>query len=61
MAWFSRNKEHERFYLLAGMGGRALRRKHRAILMWALAAGITVGMVVGSLLIWLNGRVPAGH
>jgi len=32
------NKEHERYYLLPGMGGPAARRKHRNFLKWSVVA-----------------------
>ncbi len=46
---FERNKEHRRFYLLPGMGGRALRRKHRRFLGWSIA----IGLVVSGVLAWI--------
>jgi hypothetical protein len=54
MSWFSRDKERERFYLLPGMGGRALRRKRKVILQWSLAAGAFASLVVAYLLYWLS-------
>jgi hypothetical protein len=50
----SRNKETQRFYLFAGMGGSAARRKHRRILWWSIAAGILVSAVVAGVIIWIN-------
>ena len=50
MFWSPKNKEKERYYLLPGMGGRALRRKNRTILHWALAAGVVVSLLVAGLL-----------
>jgi hypothetical protein len=49
MLWFQRDKEKHRFYLLPGMGGRALRRKHRRFLGWSIA----IGLVVSGVLAWL--------
>ena len=46
----ARNKERERFYLLPGMGGRALRRKRKLILRWSIAAGLFVSALVACLL-----------
>ena len=46
----ARNKERERFYLLPGMGGRALRRKQIVILRWTIAAGLFVSGMVACLL-----------
>jgi hypothetical protein len=46
----ARNKERERFYLLPGMGGRALKRKRKLMLQWSIAAGLLVSGIVASLL-----------
>ena len=40
MAVFGKKKERERYYLLAGMGGRAARRKHMIFLQWSIVVGI---------------------
>jgi hypothetical protein len=48
------NKERERFYLLPGMGGRALRRKRKIILIWSIIAGIIVSGVLGLILYLLS-------
>ena len=45
--------EPERYYLFAGMGGRASRRKHKIILQWAIGAGLLVSAVVAGLLYYL--------
>ena len=50
MFWSSKNKPRERYYLLPGMGGRALRRKQRLILRWSLIAGGLVSAVVACIL-----------
>jgi hypothetical protein len=50
VAWFQRDKERERFYLLPGMGGRALRRKQKVILKWSIAAGLLVSGLLAGLL-----------
>jgi hypothetical protein len=50
MALFQRDREKERFYLLPGMGGRALRRKRKVILQWSVAAGVCVSAVVAWIL-----------
>jgi hypothetical protein len=47
-------KDHQRFYLLPGMGGSALRRKRRLFLQWAIAAGLFVSLIVAGLLYLLN-------
>ena len=48
MSWFQRDKKRQRFYLLPGMGGRSLRRKHMVMLRWSLV----VGLLVSGLLAW---------
>jgi hypothetical protein len=50
MAWFVRDKERDRFYLLPGMGGRALRRKRKVILQWSIVAGLFASAVVAWIL-----------
>jgi hypothetical protein len=50
MAWFVRDKERDRFYLLPGMGGRALRRKRKLILQWSIVAGLFASAVVAWIL-----------
>ncbi len=52
--FFQPNKPPERFYLFAGMGGAAGRRKHRRILYWAIAAGILVSGVLAGVMFVLN-------
>lgn len=47
-------KEPERFYLFAGMGGAAGRRKHRRILWLALGAGGLVSSVLAGVMFLLN-------
>jgi len=61
MAWFDDKKERERFYLLPGMGGRALRRKHKRILGWALLAGLAVSLLLAFLLYLINSNYPARY
>jgi hypothetical protein len=50
MGWFVRDKEKDRFYLLPGMGGRALRRKRKVILQWSIVAGLFASGVVAWIL-----------
>ena len=52
--WVDPDKEPERFYLFAGMGGTAGRRKHRRILFWSIAAGLLVSAVLAGVMILLN-------
>jgi hypothetical protein len=54
MLWFQRNKEPERFYLFAGMGGRALRQKRRRFLAWAIAFGLVVSGIFACILYLLS-------
>ena len=56
MFWRKPDKEKERFYLLAGMGGRALRRKRKIILIWSILAGGLVSIVFALSLYFLNKR-----
>jgi hypothetical protein len=56
MFWRKRDKEKERFYLLAGMGGRALRRKHRRFLAISIALGISVSFFLAVTLYFFNQR-----
>jgi len=48
--------EPERYYLFAGMGGRASRRKQKLILQWAIVAGVLVSSLVAGLLYMLANR-----
>lgn len=58
MGWFKRDKERDRYYLLAGMGGRALRRKHRLILLWSMVIGLLVsGALAATLYFFHSGKV----
>ncbi len=57
MGWFKptkQEKERQRFYLLPGMGGRALRRKQRTFLKWSIAVAIVASGVLAFLLYMLN-------
>lgn len=54
MGWSSKQREERRFYLLPGMGGRALRRKQRVILRWSIAAGLLVSALLAGLLYLLH-------
>jgi len=56
MGWFKRDKEKERFYLLPGQGGKAMRRKRKLILGWAIVAGVFVSAVLGFVLYWIGKR-----
>lgn len=54
MIWSKTGKERGRYYLLAGMGGNAARRKQRVILAWALVAGLLVATLLTLVLLWGN-------
>jgi hypothetical protein len=56
MSWLERDKEKERFYLLAGMGGKAFRRKRRVILVWSIGAGLLVSAVLACILFLVSSR-----
>jgi hypothetical protein len=56
MRWFERDKERQRYYLLPGMGGSALRRKHRRILGWSIALGLVVSAILTFLLYFLSSQ-----
>jgi hypothetical protein len=56
MFGFGKPKERQRFYLLPGMGGRALRRKNRVFFWWAVAAGLVVSTIVATVLYLLSRR-----
>jgi len=59
MIVFARNKERDRYYyLFAGMGGKAQRRKERFILQWSITAGLVTSIIMASGLYWLS---RAGH
>lgn len=58
MGWFSRDKERDRYYLLPGMGKRALRRKRRTSLAWALAVGLLVSAALAAAIYWFAIRAP---
>jgi hypothetical protein len=50
MSLFSKDPERDRYYLLPGMGGRAVRRKQRTTLLWALVVGLVVSGAMAALL-----------
>ena len=56
VSWFRKDKERDRFYLLPGMGGKAMRRKRKIMLQWAIAAGIFVSLVLGCVLYWFGAK-----
>jgi hypothetical protein len=56
MLRLEREKEHRRFYLLPGMGGRALRRKHRRFFHASIFIGLVASAIVACLLYFLSRR-----
>ena len=50
MSRSAKDKERHRFYLLPGMGGKALRRKQKVVLKWTIAAGLFFSVAVACLL-----------
>jgi hypothetical protein len=54
MFWPKKDKEQERFYLFAGMGGRAARRKRKVFLFWAILAGLLVSGLLALSLYLIN-------
>jgi len=46
--------EHQRYYLLPGMGGSARKRKHALFLKWSVATGLLVSALLAYLLWVLN-------
>ncbi|MCU0783342.1 MAG: hypothetical protein MUF81_04690 [Verrucomicrobia bacterium] len=51
-------KEQKRFYLLPGMGGRAYRRKRKAILKSSVAVGLLISALIAVALYLLNRPHP---
>jgi hypothetical protein len=50
----TRNKERQRYYLLAGMGGSAARRKHKLMLQWAIVIGLLVSAALAAAIYYIN-------
>ena len=43
-----------------GMGGKAMRRKRKLMLQWAIVAGLFVSLVLAFLLFWMAGSRAHG-
>jgi hypothetical protein len=43
-------KDRQRYYLLPGMGARAMRRKRKLMLWWSLGVGLCVSAIVAGIL-----------
>ncbi len=52
--FFNRPKKHERYYLFAGMGGSAFRRKQRRFFWSAVAVALVGATILGGLFYFLN-------
>ena len=48
-----KNRPRERFYLLAGQGGKNFHRKQRYLLCWAVAVALLCGALLAFLMWWL--------
>jgi hypothetical protein len=56
-SFIKKDKERDRFYLLAGMGGRAYRRKQGLILKASIGVGILVAALL-AIIIWVTQSSP---
>jgi hypothetical protein len=54
MGLFSQDKEQERYYLLPGMGGRALQRKRKLMLYWGVAVGLAISLSLAALIFFMH-------
>jgi hypothetical protein len=54
MSLLRTSKDKERYYLFAGMGGHAARRKKNVFLAWSLVVGSLVAAVLAVIFIALN-------
>jgi len=54
MSWPKTSKPKERYYLFAGMGGRASRRKQRIFLIWSVIVAILVSASLALILFLFN-------
>jgi hypothetical protein len=53
-AWFQKEKEKQRFYLLPGMGGKAYRRKQNFILKVSICVGLIISLTFALALYFMN-------
>jgi hypothetical protein len=56
MARNNKPKERERFYLMPGMGGRAVRRKQMFMLKTSIIVGLIISLTFAVVLYFLNRR-----
>ena len=54
MFWDKSKKAKGRYYLLAGMGGEAVRRKRRWMLTWGSIWGVIISALIALGLYYLN-------
>jgi hypothetical protein len=54
--WSKKSEDEKRFYLMPGMGGRALKRKRRVILQASIAAGLLASGLLAAILYLINHR-----
>lgn len=57
MAWLDKDvqaRERDRYYLFAGMGGRAARRRRRRILLATLVGALSVSIALAVLFYLIN-------
>ena len=54
--WSKEKKEHRRFYLLPGMGGRAFYRKQRRYRNVAIAVGLLVSILLAAVYYYFSIR-----
>lgn len=53
MFW-KRDRERDRYYLLPGQGGRALRRKQRTFLTWSLLIAFIIASIMAVIMYFMN-------
>ncbi len=51
MIWLKKDREKERYYLFAGMGGKAMRRKNKKFLAWSIFAAAVVSLALALFLL----------
>ncbi len=53
MFFRKKDKPRERFYLLPGQGGKNFYRKQRYFLLWSVAVGLVLGVVLTAVMWWM--------
>ena len=54
MSWLKSSKPKERYYLFAGMGGSASRRKRLIFLVWSVIVALLVSGGLGLIFFYVN-------